>query len=193
MNYPKNISDETPFQTAGPFLHIGCLPNSININGLYQNDLGEKPFINKDYNNFISISGSVFDGEGQPLDDVMIETWQSDENGEYLSDNGFARFVPNNVTKKYNLSTIKPGSVQNFEGNFQSPHILFSISSRGINMNLNTRMYFEGDNLIKDPLLSMIKKGNNDINSLIAKKIDKSTYIFDIFLQGNRETIFLDV
>ena len=193
MNYPKNISDETPFQTAGPFLHIGCLPNSININGLYQNDLGEKPFINKDYNNFISISGSVFDGEGQPLDDVMIETWQSDENGEYLSDNGFARFVPNNVTKKYNLSTIKPGSVQNFEGNFQSPHILFSISSRGINMNLNTRMYFEGDNLIKDPLLSMIKKGNNDINSLIAKKIDESSYIFDIFLQGKRETIFLDV
>jgi len=193
LNYPKNISDETPFQTAGPFLHIGCLPNSININGLYQNDLGEKPFINKDYNNFISISGSVFDGEGQPLDDVMIETWQSDENGEYLSDNGFARFVPNNVTKKYNLSTIKPGSVQNFEGNFQSPHILFSISSRGINMNLNTRMYFEGDNLIKDPLLSLIKKGNNDINSLIAKKIDTSSYIFDIFLQGKRETIFLDV
>ena len=192
MNYPKNISDETPFQTAGPFLHIGCLPNSININGLYQNDLGEKPFINKDYNNFISISGSVFDGEGQPLDDVMIETWQSDENGEYLSDNGFARFVPNNVTKKYNLTTIKPGSVQNFEGNFQSPHILFSISSRGINMNLNTRMYFEGDNLIKDPLLSLIKKGNNDINSLIAKKIDESSYIFDIFLQGKRETIFLD-
>ena len=193
MNYPKNISDETPFQTAGPFLHIGCLPNSININGLYQNDLGEKPFINKDYNDFISISGSVFDGEGQPLDDVMIETWQSDENGEYLSDNGFARFVPNSITKKYNLSTIKPGSVQNFEGNFQSPHILFSISSRGINMNLNTRMYFEGDNLIKDPLLSLIKKGNNDINSLIAKKIDESSYIFDIFLQGKRETIFLDV
>ena len=193
MNYPKNISDETPFQTAGPFLHIGCLPNTININGLFQNDLGEKPFINKDYNNFISISGSVFDGEGQPLDDVMIETWQSDENGEYLSDNGFARFVPNNVTKKYNLTTIKPGSVQNFEGNFQSPHILFSISSRGINMNLNTRMYFEGDNLIKDPLLSLIKKGNNDINSLIAKKIDESSYIFDIFLQGEKETIFLDV
>ena len=123
----------------------------------------------------------------------MIETWQSDENGEYSSDNGFARFVPNSITKKYNLSTIKPGSVQNFEGNFQSPHILFSISSRGINMNLNTRMYFEGDNLIKDPLLSLIKKGNNDINSLIAKKIDESSYIFDIFLQGKRETIFLDV
>ena len=53
MNYPKNIADETPFQTAGPFLHIGCLPNTINIKGVYQNDLGEKPFINKDNNDFI--------------------------------------------------------------------------------------------------------------------------------------------
>ena len=88
MNYPKNIADETPFQTAGPFLHIGCLPNTIKIKGIYQNDLGEKPFINKNTNDFISISGSVFDGNGEPLDDVMLETWQSDENGVYTPDNG---------------------------------------------------------------------------------------------------------
>ena len=193
MNYPKNILDETPFQTAGPFLHIGCLPNAININGVYQNDLGVKPFINKDDNDFIFISGSVFDGDGQPLDDVMIETWQSDEHGEYSSDNGFARFVPNNVTKKYNLSTIKPGMVQNFDGRLQSPHISFSISSRGINMSLNTSMYFEDDNLTQDPLLSLIKKSNNDISSLIAKKVDEKSYFFEIFLQGEKETIFLDV
>ena len=193
MNYPKNILDETPFQTAGPFLHIGCLPNAININGVYRNDLGVKPFINKDDNDFIFISGSVFDGDRQPLDDVMIETWQSDENGEYSSDNGFARFVPNKVTKKYNLSTIKPGMVQNFDGRLQSPHILFSISSRGINMTLNTRMYFEDDNLMQDPLLSLIKKSNNDISSLIAKKVDEKSYFFEIFLQGEKETIFLDV
>ena len=193
MNYSKNIADETPFQTAGPFLHIGCLPNTININGVYQNDLGEKPFINKDTKDFISITGSVFDGDGQPLDDVMLETWQSDENGVYTPDNGFARFVPNSISKKYNLSTIKPGSVQNFDGTLQSPHISFSISSRGINMNLNTRMYFECDNLLKDPLLSLIKDSHNDISSLIAKKIDENSYVFDIFLQGEKETIFLDV
>ena len=193
MNYLKNIADETPFQTAGPFLHIGCLPNTININDVYQNDLGEKPFTNKDTNDFISITGSVFDGDGQPLDDVMLETWQSDENGVYTPDSGFARFVPNSISKKYNLSTIKPGSVQNFDGSLQSPHILFSISSRGINMNLNTRMYFEGDNLLKDPLLSMIKKSNSDFSSLIASKIDDNSFVFNIFLQGDKETIFLDV
>ena len=193
MNYSKNIVDETPFQTAGPFLHIGCLPNTINIKGIYQNDLGEEPFINKDTNDFISISGSVFDGNGQPLDDVMLETWQSDENGVYTVDSGFARFVPNSISKKYYLNTIKPGSVQNFDGSLQSPHILFSISSRGINMNLNTRMYFEGDNLLEDPLLSMIKKSNSDVSSLIASKIDDTNFIFNIFLQGDKETIFLDV
>jgi protocatechuate 3,4-dioxygenase alpha subunit len=123
----------------------------------------------------------------------MLETWQSDENGVYTPDNGFARFVPNSISKKYNLSTIKPGSVQNFDGSLQSPHILFSISSRGINMNLNTRMYFEGDNLLKDPLLSMIKKSNSDFSSLIASKIDDNSFVFNIFLQGDKETIFLDV
>ena len=193
MIYPKNIADETPFQTAGPFLHIGCLPNTININGVYQNDLGEKPFTNKDINDFISITGSVFDGDGQPLDDVMLETWQSDENGVYTVDSGFARFVPNSISKKYYLNTVKPGSVQNFDGSLQSPHISFSISSRGINMNLNTRMYFEGDNLLEDPLLSMIKKSNSDVSSLIASKIDDTNFIFNIFLQGDKETIFLDV
>ena len=193
MNYPKNIADETPFQTAGPFLHIGCLPNTININGVYQNDLGEKPFTNKDINDFISITGSVFDGDGQPLDDVMLETWQSDENGVYTVDSGFARFVPNSISKKYYLNTVKPGSVQNFDGSLQSPHISFSISSRGINMNLNTRMYFEGDNLLEDPLLSMIKKSNSDVSSLIASKIDDTNFIFNIFLQEDKETIFLDV
>ena len=47
MKNSKNILDETPFQTAGPFLHIGCMPNKIKINNLYKNDLGEVPFKNK--------------------------------------------------------------------------------------------------------------------------------------------------
>ena len=141
LNDLKNIADETPFQTAGPFLHIGCLPNLININGVFKEDLGLSPFANHNVDDFISITGSVFDGNGDALDDIMLETWQSDEKGNYLSDNGFARFVPDIATKKYRLSTIKPGFVRNINGIIQCPHILFSISSRGLNMNLNTRMY----------------------------------------------------
>ena len=58
-------------------------------------------------------------------------------------------------------------------------------------MTLNTRIYFEGDELKNDPLLSIIN--NDNVNSLIAKKVKKNSYLFDIFLQGEKETIFLDI
>jgi protocatechuate 3,4-dioxygenase alpha subunit len=60
-------------------------------------------------------------------------------------------------------------------------------------MTLNTRIYFEGDDLTNDPLLSTVKKSRNDVSSLVAKKIDEDIYLFDIFLQGDKETVFLDI
>ena len=140
----------------------------------------------------ITVEGSVFDGNGVALDDVMLETWQSDENGLFLEDNGFARFIPDNLTKKFRLFTVKPGQVENLDGRNQSPHICLSISSRGLNMNLNTRIYFEGDDLLNDPILSTIKNNNGNIDSLVAKKFKKNVYVFDVFLQGDKETIFLN-
>ena len=193
MKNSYKILDETPFQTAGPFLHIGCMPNKIKINNLYKNDLGEVPFKNKNEIGMITIEGSVFDGNGIALDDVMLETWQCDENGQFLEDNGFARFIPDKLTKQFKLFTVKPGQVQNLNWKNQSPHICLSISSRGLNMTLNTRIYFEGDDLINDPILSMIKNSKGNIDSLVAKKIKKNVYAFDVFLQGDKETVFFDV
>ena len=193
MKNSKKILDETPFQTAGPFLHIGCMPNKIKINNLYECDLGEIPFKNKNDASMITIEGTVYDGNGNALDDVMLETWQSDENGQFLGDNGFARFIPNNITKKFKLFTVKPGQVENHDGKNQSPHICLSISSRGLNMSLNTRIYFEGDDLINDPILYTIKNNKGNIDSLIAKKIQKNIYVFDVFLQGDKETVFFDL
>ena len=191
METIKAKLDETPFQTAGPFLHIGCMPNAIKINKIYQNDLGEIPFKNKQENELITIEGSVFDGNRFALDDVMIETWQCDEKGQFNGDNGFARIIPDNLTKKFKLKTVKPGSYKGFDGKTHSPHVSLSISARGLNMTLNTRMYFEDDELKNDPLLSIIRLKSSD--SLIAKKIKKNCYLFNIFLQGDKETIFLDI
>ena len=193
MKNSNKILDETPFQTAGPFLHIGCMPNKIKINNLYKNDLGEVPFKNKNEIEMITIEGSVFDGNGIALDDVMLETWQCDENGQFFEDNGFARFIPDKLTKQFKLFTVKPGQVQNLDGKKQRPHICLSISSRGLNMTLNTRIYFEGDDLINDPILSMIKNNKGNIDSLVAKKIKKNVYVFDVFLQGDKETVFFDI
>ena len=193
MKNSQKILDETPFQTAGPFLHIGCMPNKIKINNLYESDLGEIPFKNKNDSKMITVEGSVFDGNGIALDDVMLETWQCDENGQFFEDNGFARFIPDKLTKKFKLFTVKPGQVENLDGKNESPHICLSISSRGLNMNLNTRIYFEGDDLINDPILSMIKNNKGNIDSLVAKKIKKNVYVFDVFLQGDKETVFFDI
>ena len=191
MKNSNKILDETPFQTAGPFLHIGCMPNTIKINNVYENDLGEEPFKNKNEAELISIEGSVFDGNGNALEDVMLESWQCDETGQFKDDKGFARFIPDDLTKKFKLKTVKPGSMKDFEGKIHSPHISLSISSRGLNMTLNTRVYFDDDNLKKDPLLSIIKTKNK--KSLVAKKIEKNKYLFNIFLQGDKETVFLDI
>ena len=193
MKNSNKILDETPFQTAGPFLHIGCMPNKIKINNLYESDLGEIPFKNKHDAKMITVKGSVFDGNGIALDDVMLESWQSDENGQFLEGNGFARFIPDNLTKKFKLITVKPGQIENLDGINQSPHICLSISSRGLNMTLNTRIYFEDDHLINDPILSMVKNNKGNIDSLVAKKVQRNIYDFDIFLQGNKETVFLDI
>ena len=48
MSSLNNIYDDTPFQTAGPFLHIGCLPNSIGIKNIFKHDLGMVPFDRKE-------------------------------------------------------------------------------------------------------------------------------------------------
>ena len=191
MKNSNKILDETPFQTAGPFLHIGCMPNTIKINNLYESDLGKIPFKNKSETELITIEGSVFDGNGNALDDVMLETWQCDETGQFREDMGFARFIPDDLTKKFKLKTVKPGSIKDFEGKIYSPHISLSISSRGLNMTLNTRVYFDDDDLKTDPLLSIIK--TKKLNSLIAKKIEENKYLFNIFLQGDKETVFLDI
>ena len=65
MSTSSENLDETPFQTAGPFIHLGCMPNAIKIKKLYQNDLGVIPFNNKNQTELITI-------EGIALDDVML-------------------------------------------------------------------------------------------------------------------------
>ena len=164
MKNSKKILDETPFQTAGPFLHIGCMPNKIKIKNLYESDLGEVSFKNKNEKLLPRFS---FDDNGMPW--TMVETWQADENGQFHRDNGFARFIPDNLTKKFKLFTVKPGQVETLDGKNQSPHICLSISSRGLNMTLNTRIYFEDDDLINDPILSTIKNNKGNIDTLVAK------------------------
>ena len=191
MKKLKNTLFETPSQTAGPFLHIGCTPNLFGIRDVFDKDLPNQPFEKINKEDLITISGKIFDGENKPLLDVMIETWQCDQNGIFNKEKGFSRIIPDINTGLFRLITLKPGFSKNINDKFQSPYILFWIVARGMNQPLITRMYFEDEELEKDNLFRLVKNKKR-IHTLLAKKNNEKEYEFNIYLQGEDETIFFD-
>lgn len=75
-----------------------------------------------------------------------------------------------------------------------APHITFWIVARGINLGLHTRMYFpdEAEANAEDPVLARIEHRSR-VATLIAREEASNNYVFDIHLQGERETVFLDI
>ena len=107
----------------------------------------------------------MFDGDGLPINDAMIEIWQADAQGRYANpaDNrprpntrfmGFGR----SATDKngvFSFDTIKPGSVPGPNGKAQAPHIVFCIFSRGMLRQIYTRLYFADEAAnASDPILT---------------------------------------
>ncbi len=47
MVQPLGYLKESPSQTAGPYVHIGCTPNFAGIHGIFEQDLGAGRFMTK--------------------------------------------------------------------------------------------------------------------------------------------------
>jgi len=195
---------ETPSQTAGPYVHIGLTPNFCDIKGVYENDLGTVMVNDKTLGERITVTGRVFDGAGALVRDAVIEIWQADGAGLYNSPSemrgtadpnfaGWGRCPTRAEDGVFTFNTVKPGRVPFKGGRKMAPHITVWIVARGINIGLHTRMYFpeEAEANKVDPLLLRIEHRER-VDTLIAER-DGSTYTFDIRLQGDRETVFLDI
>ena len=185
----KNFID-TPSQTAGPFLHIGCTPSITGIN-IFKDELGSTPFKNISLNEEINIKGKIYDGNNDPIIDAMIETWQCDENGKYFNYQGFSRRVTDFKTGEYQLKTIRPGNQIKEDGKISPSYILFWIVARGMNRPLITRMYFD-ENEIKSDVMFKNLSIQDRLKTLIPYTEDKKNFVFDIHLQGKKETIFFE-
>lgn len=195
---------ETPSQTAGPYVHIGCVPNFCDIEGVYPNDLGDSMVNDKTKGERITVTGTVYDGTGTPLKDAMVEIWQADAQGFYPGNDprgqadpnftGWGRKAGDYDTGEWVFETVKPGAVPFKDGRMMAPHIIFWVVARGINIGLQTRMFFpdEAGANAQDPLLTRIEHQNR-VPTLIAEKTGEGAYRFDIRLQGDGETIFFDV
>ena len=198
------VLKESASQTAGPYVHIGLTPNFSGISGVYPHDLGHEMVNGKTKGERITITGRVFDGGGAALNDAMVEIWQADAQGLYNSPSetrgaadpnftGWGRQATDTDTGVFNFATVKPGPTPFPDGRIQAPHITIWIVARGINLGLNTRMYFADEEKTNaaDPILARIEHEGR-LKTLLAKR-EGNTYTFDIHLQGENETVFFDI
>ena len=175
-------------QTVGPFFKIGMTYGELN--NLVQDDTqGER----------INIRGRVFDGNGNPVDDAVLEIWQADANGVYNHPNdsdqanvdgaffGFGR-ASTDDDGRYQFKTIKPGRVEE-----QSPHILLRVFMRGMLLHANSRIYFSDEDNGVDLIFNSVPVERQP--TLVAQRTNVEgtpTYVFDVNMQGENETVFFE-
>ncbi|OHV66269.1 protocatechuate 3,4-dioxygenase subunit alpha [Mesorhizobium sp. LCM 4577] len=194
---------ESPSQTAGPYVHIGLTPNFCGIGGVYASDLGSTMLNGETRGERIELRIRVLDGTGTPLKDALIEIWQADAAGLYNSPAelrgtadpnflGWGRQPTDMETGVCLFQTIKPGRVPFRDGRLMAPHITLWIVARGINLGLHTRLYFSDEEKAnaEDPILACIEHRLR-VPTLIAER-QGDAYVFDIHLQGEKETVFFD-
>ena len=197
---------ETPSQTAGPYVHIGLAPGAAGFD-IYGQELGWDIAGPNAQGERIRVEGLVIDGTGSPVKDVLLEAWQANAAGIYAHPEhagavedgfrGWGRVITDFATGEWGFDTVKPGAVPGRNGTVQAPHINLWIVARGINVGLNTRLYFEDEAEANaaDPVINMIEWENRR-QTLIARRSEtdgKVVYRFDIRLQGENETVFFDI
>lgn len=206
MLHPVPALKETPSQTAGPYVHIGLTPNFAEIKGVYAADPGSTMLTADTVGKRIVVTGRVIDGAGAPVSDAVVEIWQADAGGAYSAPmgphsnavpafSGWGR-QPVDAGGSFRFETIKPGPVIGPDGKPMAPHISLWIVARGINIGLQTRLYFDDETEANasDWVLNKIADPRRRA-TLIARKEPGEVphFVLDIHLQGDRETVFFDV
>jgi protocatechuate 3,4-dioxygenase alpha subunit len=195
-----DLLPESPSQTAGPYVHIGCTPRFGGLN-VKRADPGSCLLSDDTRGERITIKGCIYDGDLLPLSDALVEIWQADASGLYATNpcsdpefSGWGRCATDLENGQFLFDTIRPGRVPFTDGRMQAPHITLWIVARGINVGLHTRLYFadEAESNDKDPILMQINDRAR-VDSLIASPETSAQFRFDIYLQGPQETVFFDM
>lgn len=179
----------TPSQTVGPYLSIG-LPWDDGPEVVPEGTPGA-----------VVLRGVIRDGNGDPVPDAMIETWQADADGRFdhpddprgrvAGFRGFGR-CPTDEQGRWSIRTVVPGAVPGSGGAPQAPHIDVSVLGRGMLHRVVTRIYFpeHAEAHATDEVLNAVPEERRD--TLIAVR-EGDGYRFDVRLQGDGETVFFEV
>ena len=184
----------TPSQTVGPFFAIELTVDEHCVKCVAGPQAkGER----------VSLTFRVLDADGAPVDDAMLEIWQADANGKYNHRDdlqpkqldpgwiGFGR-IATGKDGSCVLETVKPGRVA--QVTLHAPHLTVAVYARGLLKQLYTRVYFSGDPANdEDPVLQLIPLDRRDTLMARPDPARPGHWLFDVKLQGDRETVFFDV
>jgi protocatechuate 3,4-dioxygenase alpha subunit len=172
----------TPGQTVGPFFGY-ALPFG-----------GDHELVPASHPGALRLHGRVYDGDGAPVPDALIEVWQPDPAGELVQQQGSLRRdgytftgwgrCATDVTGHYSFTTLRPGAAGGHAAFFA-----LTVFARGLLDRLFTRAYLPGDDALNaDPLLGSLPLERR--GTLVAVE-DGHGFVFDVHLQGDDETVFL--
>lgn len=162
----------TPAQTVGPFLSLGL-------------DWPDGPHVvEPGCPGSVVIGGRLLDGNGDPVGDGLIETWQVGADSR-----GFGRCLTD-AAGAWKVVTVKPQQLPTASGETEAPHLDVSVFARGLLHRVVTRIYFADEAAANadDPVLRSLPDDSRR-STLIAQPVDGG-YRFDIHLQGPDETVF---
>jgi protocatechuate 3,4-dioxygenase alpha subunit len=183
------MSGLTPSQTVGPFLAIALRwPD-----GPYVVPEGTP--------GAFWLRGRVLDGEGAPVVDALVETWQAGPDGRFdhpddprgaqrPSVAGFRGFGRSEtVDGEYAVLTLKPGRLPDGSGGLQA-----SVFARGLLDRVVTRAYFadEAQANAEDAVLRALPDDAARA-TLLAQPDGEGGYRLDVVLQGDDESVFFAV
>jgi len=191
---------QTPSQTVGPYFAYGLTATQ------YGYDF-DQPFdavlaLDGARGERIRLEGRVIDGDGNPINDALVEISQPDGSGEYPQSvddaraTGFRAFgrcgTGTDDQNRFVFHTVKPGA----ESAGEAPHINAIVLMRGMLLHVFTRIYFSDEAAAnaKDAVLASVPEARR--NTLVATRSEAGgavTYRFDIHMQGPSETVFFDV
>lgn len=199
------VRGQTPSQTVGPYFSMR-LATSDDDAVMAGPDSAGQP---------ITVTGRVLDGDGDLVEDALIEVWQADAEGRYRHPfdedrpvdpatpgfTGFGRARTGFEDGVWSIRTIKPGRVAGPDGaGLQAPHLNLCVQGRGMLNPVFTRIYFPDEEQAnnEDAVLEAVPAGRRDTLVAISPPSPHAgddavtAYEFDIRLQGEDETVFLD-
>jgi protocatechuate 3,4-dioxygenase alpha subunit len=183
-----------PSQTIGPFFDFALTANAALGRMAGDGARGER----------IQLVVRVFDADGQPLPDAIIELWQADGCGKYDHPEDTQTVAPDPEFRGFGrlgtdrcgacrFETVRPGRAPGLKGELQAPHINVNVFARGVLWHLFTRIYFEGDPANEnDAILELVPAERRDTLLARPDPTHAGIWNFDVRLSGERETVFFE-